>query len=120
MKEVVYFEFNNWSRGKYYPDEVPFIEWMENDLDLKFQNEKFVKDNKLCVVRSIVDMSVNFCVTATKEWVEKSCPKLLTEYQKFIRKENKYGDVYGNFGDEFLTYSEDNIGIHWATDDEDE
>ena len=110
-KDVVYFELNNWTCGKHYPAEEPFLTWVGNDLNLHFQNEKWVRENKLCVVRSIIDMSVNFCVTATREWVEKNCPKLLTEYSGFLRYPDDDGDVYGRFGDAFLEYSKESIGI---------
>ncbi len=109
--EVVYFELNNWMRGKHYPDDEPFISWIGNDLSIRFNSDEWVEDNKLCVVRSIIDMSVNFCITATKEWVEHNCPKLLTEYRNFLRFPDKDGYVYGKFGHEFLEYSKENIGI---------
>lgn len=110
-KEVVYFELNNWFAGEHYPAEEPFLTWIGHDLSIHFNNEDWVNDNKLCVVRHMIDMSMNFCVTATKEWVEANCPKLLTEYTKFLRYSDKDGCVDGQFGDEFLEYSEENIGI---------
>lgn len=109
--EIVYFELNNWSPGYHYPDDEPFLTWIGDDLNIYFENEKWVKENKLCVVWSWVDISMNFCITATKEWVEKKCPKLLTEYTQFLRLPEEDGVVYGNFGDQFLPYSEENIGI---------
>lgn len=108
---IVYFELNNWFPGKNYPAEEPFITWIGNDLNIYFNNEDWVKENKLCVVRSMVDMSTNFCVTTTKEWVEKNCPRLLTEHKKFLRYPDKDGDVYGQFDNKFIEYSEDNLGI---------
>lgn len=110
--EIIYFEMNNWIRGASYPADEPFSTWMDNLKKIVFNNETWVKENKLCVVRSIIDMSLNFCITSTKEWVEENCPKLLTEYQQFLRTEEDDGITYGYFGDEFLTYSEENIGIH--------
>lgn len=115
---IVYFELNNWFRGEHYPDDQPFIDWMGNDLHLSFNNEDWVTENKLCVVRTIIDMSVNFCVTATRNWVEKNCPKLLIDYTRFLRFPDKYGDAYGKFGDEFLEYEEDNIGIKYVYDED--
>lgn len=117
-KEIVYFELNNWFAGDHYPAEEPFLTWIGNDLNIHFNNETWVKENKLCVVRSIIDMSVNFCITATKEWVESNCSRLLTEYTKFLRCPDEDGYVEGQFGDEFLEYSEENIGITYV-DDED-
>lgn len=117
-EEVVYFELNNWARGRDYPDAEPFINWMSNDLALMFQNEEFIKENKLCVVRQIVDMSIDFCITATISWVEEHCPELLTKYSQFLRRPDSdlknEGAVYGEFGAEFLPYCEENIGLHEA------
>lgn len=111
MNEVVYFELNNWSAGRDYPNDEPFLSWMANDLKIKFRNEEWVKENNLCVVMDLVDMSQNFCITATKEWVEKNCPKLLTEYTEFLRFPDEDGEVQGRFGHWFLEYEEDNFGI---------
>lgn len=116
--EVVYFELNNWMRGKHYPNDEPFISWIGNDLSIRFNNEEWVKDNKLCIVKSTIDMSQNFCITATKEWVEHNCSKLLTEYREFLRFPDEDGYVYGRFGNEFLEYEEENIGITEYYDDD--
>ena len=116
--EIIYFELNNWFSGRDYPNEEPFLNWMQNDLSIIFRNEKWVIDNQLCVVASFVDMSQNFCITAKKEWVEKNCPKLLTEYKKFLRFPDEDEEVYGRFGSRFLEWSEENFGITW--DDEEE
>jgi hypothetical protein len=111
MNEIVYFELNNWFSGRDYPDDEPFLSWMRNDLQIKFNDEDWVKENKLCVVFDFVDMSQNFCITATKKWVEKNCPSLLTIHTKYLRFPNEYGEVYGRFGHEFLEYEEYNFGI---------
>ena len=112
MKDIVYFELNNWTPGDHYPIDEPFLTWIGDDYNIHFQNENWVKENKLCVVRDIIDMSVNFCITATKEWVEENCPKLLTDYREFLREPEEDGCVYGDFGgDKFLEYSEENIGV---------
>ena len=37
--ELVYFELNNWSPGKDYPYEEPFLTWIGNDLTIYFNNE---------------------------------------------------------------------------------
>lgn len=117
MKDIVYFELNNWFAGQDYPANERFGRWMGDDLQLAFSNEDWVKENKLCVVRTRIDMSVNFCVTATKEWVENNCPELLTEYTQFLREPDEYGDVYSRFGMTFLEYCDDNIGIIENEDD---
>lgn len=117
-KDVVYFELNNWVRGIGYPEAEPFVSWMSNDLALTFRDENFIKENKLCVVWQLVDMSVNFCITAPRPWVEDNCPELLTKYTRFLRHPNpdpkNEGVVYGHFDTEFLPYAEENIGLHEA------
>ncbi len=114
MEEVIYFELNDWFAGRDYPDDEPFISWMNNDLEIEFGNEEWVKKNKLCVVADIVDMSQNFCVTAPKKWAEENCPKLLNEFKEFLRNPDEDGDVYGRFGHEFLEYNDINIGIKYV------
>lgn len=117
--EIIYFELNNWCCGRDYPDAEPFMSWMRGFLPI-FRNEKWVKENKLCVRASNVDMSQNFCISATKEWVEQNCPELLTKYTQFLRKPDKYGDVDGRFGCPFLEYEESNFGITWWYEDGEE
>lgn len=118
MPEIIYFELNNWSCGCDYPDAEPFVSWMQDDLNIKFNDEQWVKDNELCVVRTFIDMSQNFCITATKEWVEKNCPELLAKYNNFIRQPDIHNDVYGRFGSLFLPYIKENIGtIKWDDDE---
>lgn len=112
-QEIVYFEFNNWTPGKDYPDEEPFKSWIFYPR-VKFHDEEWLRKNKLCVLEHIVDMSVNFCVTTTKDWVEKNCPKLLTDYKQFLRYPDECGDVYGRFNAAFLEYEEENIGLYYA------
>lgn len=113
--DVVYFELNNWIPEKDYPATEPFLSWMGNDLSIRFRNEDWVEKNKLCVVESLVDMSSNYCITATKEWVKKNCPNLLTDYQEFLRyPDDGDEDVYGRFGCKFLPYEEQNIGVTYV------
>lgn len=119
MNTIVYFEINNWSLGKDYPDNDPFLSWMGDDLKIKFRDGKWVKENKLVVVESLVDMSLNYCVTATKEWVQSNCPELLTKYTQFIRYEEDDDLPKGRFGCPFLEYNENNIGCHYAVEEED-
>ena len=68
--DIVYFELNNWFSGRDYPNAEPFLSWMRDDLNQKFRDEEWIKENKLVVVESLVDMSMNFCIAATKEWIE--------------------------------------------------
>lgn len=115
--DIIYFELNNWACGKDYPNAEPFIGWMRRILPI-FRNEEWVKENKLCVNAVIVDLSQNFCITATKEWVEKNCPTLLTTHQEFLRIPDEYGDVEGRFGHPFLEYEDYNIGVNWLNEDD--
>lgn len=113
-EDIIYFELNNWIKGDYYPDAEPFITWFKDDCTINFDNEDWVKENRLCVVFSLVDMSFNYCITATKKWVLDNCPELLTKYTQFLRfPDESDGIIYGNFGTEFLNYSEANIGVHF-------
>lgn len=136
MMDIIYFELNNWFSGRDYPNAEPFKTWCGNDLNLYFLNEEWVKQNKLVVVATNIDMSVNWCITTTKKWVEENCPKLLSDestfvtsiisskggekeiveeypYSKFLRFPDEDGEVYGRFGCPFLEYSEENFGISW-------
>ena len=116
--DIIYFELNNWFCGRDYPNDEPFKSWMSDDLHIKFNNEDWIKENKLCVVKTFVDMSCNFCITATREWVEKNCPKLLNEYKQFLRLPDEFGDVEGRFGTTFLDYCEANIGLEDREEDD--
>lgn len=135
--DLVFFELNNWFAGRDYPPDGNLNEWVESG---KFNNVAFCKQNKLCVVAGTIDMSENWCVTASKEWVLNFCPELLDgkeytyivyvyangrRYEKeergdcsqFLRYRDEYGDVWGRFGWPFLEYSEENFGVKWYKDD---
>ena len=116
--DIIYFELNNWFCGWDYPNDEPFISWMSNDLQIKFNNEDWIEENKLCVVKTFVDMSCNFCITATKDWVKKNCSKLLTDYKQFLRFPDEDDEVHGRFGTLFLEYCEENIGLEDRGDDD--
>ena len=130
-EEYVYFELNNWIPNEDYPNKEPYISlctgarkgkdgsfyWEE---PLLRQNDYCIK-NRLSVVSSVVDMSMNFCVVAEREWVEKNCPDLLTTYKKFIRQEDEGNTPF------WLIDSPDDYGVHnydfynkeWEKEDED-
>lgn len=101
--EYVYFELNDWMPNDDYPNEEPYISLCTGeryDKDGKFywqepllRQDDWVKKNELSVVSSNVDMSMNFCVVAKRDWVEKNCPSLLTEYKKFLRFEGEGGNT---------------------------
>ena len=86
MNNVIYFSVNNWFCGRDYPDTPNFRKWLGDDLNQSFRNDKWCKENKLCVYYGCVDMSQNYTVSAPREWVEKNCPELLTddEYVYYI------------------------------------
>lgn len=134
MEDIIYFELNNWFAGRDYPDAEPFLSWMRDDLNQTFRNDEWVKENKLCVVFTPIDMSQNYCITATKDWVLKNCPDLLSDkeydtkfitygregnkehiehysFKQFLRFPDKHGDIYSKFGMEFLPYEEENFGV---------
>lgn len=58
-------------------------------------------------------MSVNFCITAPREWVKENCPELLTKYSQFIVTPDEEGYVESRFAEEgarFFDYTKENIG----------
>jgi len=111
-KDIVYFELSDQFAGRDYPFEKPFIGWMING-DNSFEDKSFVEENKLCVVCSVIDMHMNYCITAKREWVESNCPNLLVKYTRFLRTPNENGEVYGIHGNKFKEYTKDNINIFY-------
>ena len=77
--DVIYFSINNWMCGEHYPPTENFKKWFSDDLNQSFANDAWCKENKLCVYYGAVDMSTNYTVSASREWVEKNCPELLTD-----------------------------------------
>ena len=110
--DIVYFSLNNWVPGVCYPNVDPFKTWMET-LEETLANEDWCKENKLCVYVGVVDQSLNFTISATKEWVEKNCPELLTEYTQFVftPEEGKTIPDHDDWYQLFLEYCEENFGI---------
>lgn len=138
MEEVVYFELNNWFRGRDYPVDGKLAEWTEYN---QFAYNAWCKDNKLCVVGEMIDMSYNWCIAAPKSFVEENCPELLSDkmysyetwvysvdgtdrevhakrYADFVRYPKNDGSVFGRFGRRFPEYSEENFGSQWLDDEE--
>lgn len=118
-KEIIYFEVNNWFCGRDYPNTEKWKNWMhlQEEPWFQFRKEDWLKENELVVVETIVDMSVNFCVTAKKEWVEKNCPELLTEFSSFLRTDKKGRELpIGRFGTQFFSWKKENIGLHRIDD----
>lgn len=116
MEEIVYFELNHWSTD-YFPDCEPYLTWMEDEV-LQFRNQEWIKENKLVVVETLVDMSCNYCITAPRKWVEENCKEILTTHKQFLREPDEDGNIYGQFGCPFLEYTEENIGYWFAGWDE--
>ena len=134
MQDIIYFEFNNWFAGRDYPMGEKYNTLVNNAF---FNRNEWVKENKLVVVVEYIDMSLNWCISAPKEWVEENLPELLSDkeytykictYSKGENTINEYSkkynsflrnseDIYflpeGRFGTPFLEYCEENIGVHW-------
>lgn len=120
MEEIVYFEINNWSCGDDYPDMEKWESWLDLG-HFKFRDEEWLKENGLCVIETVIDMSVNLCITAKRSWVEKECPELLVEpWSKFLRYEEDGEPPYSQFGMEFLPWREENFGNHYEKEPGDE
>ena len=136
MKNIIYFELNNWFSGRDYPPYEPFKSWLCDDLKQTLRNEQWVKENKLVVVCGLLDMSMNYCITAPYEWVKENCPDLLSDkeysYEVYIHfkgedivktEHRKFNDFLryaeddeipvGRYGMSFMPYTEENIGVHW-------
>ena len=111
-KDIIYFSVNNWHCGIHYPNTEIFIKWLGKDDDQYFMNDGWCKENKLCVYCGIIDMSFNYTVSAPREWVEKNCPELLTDYSDFIflPKEGETKPEHDNWYQPFLDYCKENFG----------
>ena len=118
VKDIIYFSVNNWDCGINYPDTEIFRKWLGEDEDQYFMNDEWCKENKLCVYCGIIDMSFNYTVSAPKEWVEKNCPELLTNYSDFIflPKEGEIKPEYDSWHQPFLDYCEENFGCNFYKD----
>ena len=144
--ELVHFELNNWFSGRDYPPEEPFTSWVSHHA---FSDDAWCKNNKLVVLSGNIDMSTNWCITTTRDWVEENCPELLHDksytyktirrhydttrprtplvttevlhdgsMSQFIRYPEEDGDVYGRFGWHFPEYCEENYGVHFYEENE--
>ena len=114
MNEIVYFELNNWCPGDDYPNAEPYHSWLNpKDHYFIFRDTKYIKENKLIVVEFIIDQSINYCISAPKQWVKQNCPSLLTKYTEFLRYPDEDGCVYSKFGIPFRTWNEKDIGYYY-------
>lgn len=129
--KVVYFEVDNWYCGSDYPNTPTFIKWMSNDLKLQFNNDSWCKENHLCVYAKCVDMSQDFTVSATEDWVKENCPELLNneDCKKFVKGiSDDLDDIPDAKFGVFREYCEENFGSkvdptyddYWDWEDEDE
>lgn len=128
MNNIVYFEINNWFAGRDYPDKEPFISWLGDDINQQFWDDNWCKKNKLCVTYELIDMSQNFKVTATYDWVKENCPCILEkEYARFVYNlnESDYDDEDTEFYEDFrygsgpfLKWCEHNFGCHEYNNEE--
>lgn len=133
MDNIIYFSFNNWFSGRDYPRDEKYRKLINEH---QFNNEDWVKENKLVVVCGPLDMSMNWCVAAPKQWVEEFLSELLTDeeyvytliqhykgedtevkynkkYSDFVYSPNEDGEIICKYGMPFMEYSEENIGVHW-------
>ena len=88
MEDIIYFSVNNWFCGRDYPPTENFKKWLGDDINQTFSDDKWAKENKLCIYDGIIDMSRNYTIAAPRSWVEKNCPELLTdkEYTYIVRE----------------------------------
>lgn len=111
-KDIIYFSVNNWYCGIHYPDTETFRKWLGDDGNQYFMDDDLCKENKLCVYCGLIDMSFNYTVSAPREWVEKNCPELLTDYSDFIflPKEGETKPDHDGWYQPFRDYCEENFG----------
>ena len=116
--DIVYFSLNNWHCGIHYPDTETFRKWLGDDGNQYFMDDDWCKENKLCVYCGLIDMSFNYTVSAPREWVEKNCPELLTDYSEFIflPKEGETKPEHDDWYQPFLDYCEENFGCDFYMD----
>ena len=99
MGDVIYISVNNWFCGRDYPPLDCFKKWLGDDLNQTFRNDKWAKENKLCIYCGNIDMSCNYTISAPREWIEKNCPELLTDeeytYYTILQKPKK--NLFGKF-----------------------
>ena len=119
MTDIVYFELCDWTPQEDFPVIEPFLSWFwftDSPYYLCFRDNNWAIKNQLCIKESTIDMALNLCISAKRDWVEKNCPEILTKYKEFLRFPDKDGKVYGRFGHTFLEYNEKNMGYTYNED----
>lgn len=114
---IVYFQCNNWTP---YPEEASrFIyDYLEGDfcsedpdstsvLKTPEEIDKWIRENDLCINQDLYDMSNQYWVTTTKEWLEENFPELLGVASEIPEDDLWVGDHMN-----FLQYREENVGCH--------
>lgn len=116
MNEICYIELNNWFACRDYPA----TDNMHKAVNELFGKNKYCQDNKIAVVATIYDMSHNFNITCTKDWIEKNYPELLeTANKKFWRyPENGCDLPDAELCGYFLEYEEENFGVRWRCEED--
>lgn len=119
--KIIYFEINNWICGDDYPNAEPFKSWLHDDLNQTLKDDNWCKENKICVNHERIDMSNNYKITATMDWVRQNCPQLLeNQNSKFIynlkdeydEDETEYFEGSGYGEAPYLKWCEENFGCH--------
>lgn len=133
-KDLIYFSVDDWSCGEDYPDKEPFITWFTsnyenpNHITYKFEDDKWCKENKLVVVCTLLDLSLNFNIIAAKEWIERNCPYIIGsrfDYTDKLERGSLWDepvnklekDLYLGFWGHFLPYREENYGVWYEMTD---
>ena len=113
---------NNWS-SEFCPNKEPFLTWLDDDGFTTLVDPNWVKNQKgLTVCYSDVDMSINFAITATEEWINNNCPCILTnsEYKEKFTEKCVHVDEdlrkYADYGTPFIELNEYTEGklIYWS------
>lgn len=82
---MIHFKVNNWD-SDYYPDSEPFYTWMDDNCELLKQSLNWDK-SQVQVICYNNDMSLEYIVSATEEWIQENCPAILNS--RFIIDEDR-------------------------------
>jgi len=121
---VVYIQMNNWHKRDC--NKRFFYCYLEgalstmNGINVEYpegivcktsdEEEQWMIDNKLCINNDVYDMSSQYWITTTKEWVERNFPELMPYVS-----EDPEDYMYKNDRKYFLKYTQENYGIHFST-----